>query len=166
MVPPSLLCRQHLLGEHRELHALVGIIRKGTRLNGYVNKQLIDTAAIPDRHTAIAAEIATRGYNHNSPLEGEITIAVGQVDVDQNLAELRTRCAGCKERIDRVGNRPAMGDRVRVTGVMDDPDPLPIGLEGTVDYLTPPEYTLQQYGVKWDNKRTLFLLPHDPFVIL
>lgn len=62
--------------------------------------------------------------------------------------------------------RPQIGDRVKITGVMDDPDPLPVGLEGTVDYLTPMHYGFQQYGVKWDNRRTLFLLPDDPFVIL
>ena len=63
--------------------------------------------------------------------------------------------------------RPQVGDRVKVTGIMDDPDPLPIGLEGTVTDVTPPEWAIQQYGVDWDGgKRTLMLLPHDPFVIL
>ena len=165
MVSPPLLCRQHLLGEHRELHALVGIIRRGTALSGYVKKHLIETAQISNRHEALVVEMLARGYQHNSPLTPEITNGVGSVDVAYNLAELRTRCTGCKERIDTM-TRPAIGDRVRITGVMDDPDPLPIGLEGTVDYLTPVDYTLQQYGVKWDNKRTLFLLPHDPYVIL
>lgn len=62
--------------------------------------------------------------------------------------------------------RPNVGDRVKITGVMDDPDPLPVGLEGTVDYVTPEHYTYQQYGVKWDNNRTLMLLPGDPFRVL
>lgn len=30
MVPPELMCRQHLLGEHVELHMFVGAINKGT----------------------------------------------------------------------------------------------------------------------------------------
>lgn len=63
--------------------------------------------------------------------------------------------------------RPKIGDRVRITGVMfDDPDPLPVGYEGTVTYVTPPEWDLQQYQVDWDGTRTLILLPHDPFIIL
>jgi hypothetical protein len=100
MVPPELLCRQHLLGEHRELHALVGIILRGTSLTGYVNNKLIETAAINDRHAAVAAEMTNRGYNHNSPLHLEPVADIGTVDIDGNLAELKKRCAGCKERID------------------------------------------------------------------
>jgi hypothetical protein len=30
---------------------------------------------------------------------------------------------------------PHIGDRVRITGVMDDPDPIPVGTEGTVDWV-------------------------------
>jgi hypothetical protein len=50
--------------------------------------------------------------------------------------------------------------------MVDDPNPLPIGLEGTVDYLSPPDYEIQQYGVKWDNRSGLLLLADDPFIIL
>ena len=32
--------------------------------------------------------------------------------------------------------RPQIGDRVRMVGIMDDPDPLPIGLEGVVTNVT------------------------------
>ncbi len=31
--------------------------------------------------------------------------------------------------------KPNLGDRVRITGVMDDPHPLPVGTEGTVDWI-------------------------------
>ncbi len=63
--------------------------------------------------------------------------------------------------------RPRIGDRVRITGLMNDPDPLPIGLEGTVVDVTPSAWTIQQYDVKWDGgRRNLLLLPGDPFTIL
>lgn len=63
--------------------------------------------------------------------------------------------------------RPKVGDRVRVTGILpEDPAPLDIGEEGTVDYVTPPEWEFRQYGVKWDSGRRLMLLPNDPFVVL
>ena len=67
--------------------------------------------------------------------------------------------------------RPEVGDRVRMVGIMpDDPDPLPVGLEGTVVNVTPPDSTFQQYTVDWDRtnggKRSLMLLPHDPFVVI
>lgn len=54
------------------------------------------------------------------------------------------------------------GDRVRLTGPMkDDPDPIPVGSEGTVGRVT-----LFQIDVDWDNGRQLFLLPEDSFVVL
>ena len=166
MVPPPMLCRNHLLGEHRELHALIGIIRRGTKLDGYISNGLIDTTEILPRHEALAEEMTARGYRHRSPLtEQPACLPQGQVNSVENLLELHRRCAACKERIDKV--RPSVGDRVRVVGQMDDPDPLPIGLEGTVTYVTPAGWLHQQYQVNWDgSRRTLMLLPHDPFVIL
>lgn len=63
------------------------------------------------------------------------------------------------------GVLPAAGDRVRMIGVMEDPDPLPVGAEGTVRGVSPaPPFA--QIDVEWDNGRTLFLLPGDPFVVV
>ncbi len=60
-----------------------------------------------------------------------------------------------------------VGDRVRVTGHMDDPYPIPVGAEGTVNWVGQwnSEYT-RQIGVKWDNGRTLILLGHDPYEVV
>jgi len=60
-----------------------------------------------------------------------------------------------------------VGDRVRVTGRMDDPDPIPVGTEGTVDWVG--QWTCEltrQIGVKWDNGRTLLLLGNDPYQVV
>lgn len=60
--------------------------------------------------------------------------------------------------------RPEMGDRVRMTGVMpNDPAPIEVGTEGTITYVG---HEFGQYGVAWDNGRSLMLLAKDPFVIL
>ena len=58
------------------------------------------------------------------------------------------------------------GDRVRMTGRMpQDPDPIPVGQEGTVQELVgTPRYP--QIDVKWDSGRTLYLLPSDPFRVV
>jgi hypothetical protein len=60
------------------------------------------------------------------------------------------------------------GDRVKITGVMaDDPAPMEVGTEGTVDYVHDGGGGIgKQISVKWDNGRSLFLLPHDPFVVI
>jgi len=50
---------------------------------------------------------------------------------------------------------------------MDDPDPIPVGTEGTVDWVNTWESKLtEQVGVAWDNGRRLLLLGDDPFEIL
>ena len=59
---------------------------------------------------------------------------------------------------------PRVGDRVRITGIMRDPDPIPVGAEGTVDYIH--NGPIPQIGVDWDNGRALLLLPHDPFTVV
>ena len=62
---------------------------------------------------------------------------------------------------------PQVGDRVRVTGIMNDPDPLTVGEEGTVNWMGAWTSELtKQIGVKWDSGRTLGLLENDPFEIL
>ena len=60
-----------------------------------------------------------------------------------------------------------VGDRVQVTGPIDDPHPIPVGTEGTVDWVGSWtwEYT-RQIGVKWDNGRSLILLGGDPYKVI
>lgn len=65
--------------------------------------------------------------------------------------------------------RVKVGDRVRMTGVMrDDPAPIEVGTEGTVNHVNEVggPHGFIQYGVTWDNGRTLMLLEDDPFVVL
>jgi len=68
---PERLCRRHLLGEHRELHGLWVILTQGKK--GFANHP--ETArwrgklkALYQRHEALAAEMARRGYLHHTPL--------------------------------------------------------------------------------------------------
>lgn len=60
-----------------------------------------------------------------------------------------------------------IGDRVRITGVMQDPNPIGIGVEGTVRYVGgwANEWT-RQIGVTWDDGSTLMLLEDDPFTVV
>ena len=105
MVPPELMCRAHLLGEHRELHALAGMIRAGRSLDGYVAKALICTGDLAQRHEDLAQEMFYRGYRHNSPLHLTLRAGVGRVDVDVSMSELRRRCGQCRERMSGAETR-------------------------------------------------------------
>lgn len=102
MVDPALMCRKHLLGEHVELHMLVGSIKRGKSLEGFVRNRLIQPKDILARHDILAEEMARRGYKHKSPLEQpELTedIAVATVSVTDNEVELFNRCPDCRARI-------------------------------------------------------------------
>lgn len=56
------------------------------------------------------------------------------------------------------------GDRIRITRLMNDPDPLPVGSEGTVSRFN--DFgDFAQASVKWDNGRLLMLtFPEDESV--
>ena len=71
-VPPSLMCRQHLLGEHRELHGLWRILtedRQGYARHPETCRWRGKLAALYQRHESLVEEMARRGYRHASPLD-------------------------------------------------------------------------------------------------
>lgn len=102
LVPTHLLCRKHLMGEHVELHMLMGSIEKGRNLSGFVRDKLINTDLIHERHEALVDEMLLRGYNHNSPLpdiEVPTGLWVADIDIQANLVELARRCPDCRANI-------------------------------------------------------------------
>jgi len=111
MVDPKIMCRQHLLGEHREMHALRGMIMKGLSLDGYVRNNCLQFRDIKKRHDRIVAEMIRRGYNHYSPLEeipDMVTIKYSyfvqesKVDVESSLQDLLQRCVRCSKRFKKL----------------------------------------------------------------
>jgi hypothetical protein len=108
------LCNRHLLGEHRELHAIWTVYTE--RKRGYARHPETlrwrgRLAALYARHEAQVAELARRGFRHASPLDrghatGETTqtefVDALDVQVDR-LAQLGCGClsshtAGCGAR--------------------------------------------------------------------
>jgi hypothetical protein len=92
MVNPSLMCRKHLLGEHVELHMAGAWIAKGKSVAGWAESNCLEPLSIGIRHSALAAEMRNRGYNHKSPLS-QPNVAAHQcpnaiVDKAAALAEL------------------------------------------------------------------------------
>lgn len=77
-VAPRHLCRQHLLGEHRELHALWTILsegKKGYRNHPETKRWVGKLLALYLRHEVLVLEMKKRQYNHHSPLD--VTKATG-----------------------------------------------------------------------------------------
>lgn len=95
-VDPEKMCTKHLLGEHVEMHMFVGTINKGVSIQGYVDKGLVDTTKIKERHDALVVEMTRRGMNHKSPLEYQDRLSLGSVDIRESHEELINRCASCK----------------------------------------------------------------------
>lgn len=52
---------------------------------------------------------------------------------------------------------PVAGQRIRLVAMLDDPDPLPKGLLGTVEQVVPTGVGQWQVWMKWDNGRMLAL---------
>jgi len=95
LVDPSKMCRKHLLGEHVELHMLVGSLTKGKNIQGFIKDGLVELHSIKSRHAILVDEMTRRGYNHKSELPNFIELKLGKVDVQRNEIDLKTRCKEC-----------------------------------------------------------------------
>jgi hypothetical protein len=103
-VEPEVLCNQHLLGEHRELHAIWTILTTGKR--GYARHPETlrwrgRLAALYARHEAEVAEMDRRGFRHASPLDPALATGSAQqtelVDsVEDQRARLSERGCDCR----------------------------------------------------------------------
>ena len=107
MIDPSMLCKNHLLGEHGEIHKHRHNFEKGHKIDGRLTPFVaIEPLNMEDRHNKIAIEMFNRGYNHKSPYtqpdlsmydKSKIDVSV---DLDLSIGELRKRCVECSIRID------------------------------------------------------------------
>lgn len=97
MINPKTMCRQHLLGEHVELHMIIGCWKKMKSLEGY--RDLIELHSVPQRHLFISEEMKRRGYNHHSPITVNLITklpVLGYVDRKKSREALHERCPVCK----------------------------------------------------------------------
>ena len=103
-VSPKILCRQHLLGEHRELHALWTIIsenKKGYSKHPETLRWYGKLHALFLRHEELVSELISRGYKHSSPLDKKFAKGdpVQQIyihTITEQLEILRTKKCECK----------------------------------------------------------------------
>ena len=71
-ISPRKLCRNHLLAEHRELHAIWSILtknKKGYSKHPETLRWKGKLKALYLRHQKLIKELEHRGYNHQSPLD-------------------------------------------------------------------------------------------------
>jgi hypothetical protein len=104
MVDPKIMCNQHLLGEHVEIHMLVGCLNKNMSIDGYIYGGLVEIHNIKSRHDAIVQEMKARKMVHKTPIESNEKIwkVAGHVDVRKSELDLMERCLECRKQKDRV----------------------------------------------------------------
>jgi hypothetical protein len=101
---PGRLCRQHLLGEHRELHALWVILtkdKKGFARHPETLRWRGKLKALYQRHDALVAEMGRRGYRHATPLPAAEAVGLAeQREYKDTPAEqvriLKAKGCGCR----------------------------------------------------------------------
>ena len=103
-IPPDKFCRNHLLGEHRELHAVWSIITNGKK--AYANHPEITRwrgrlKALYLRHEELVREMKARGYKHHTPLDpvlatGEGVQSVFVAPYEEQIRILQEKECGCK----------------------------------------------------------------------
>jgi hypothetical protein len=102
-IPPAELCRVHLLGEHRELHAIWTVItqhKRGYSQHPETKRWVGKLAALHARHEQLVAEMTARGYRHASPLDPKLAtggaIQSEFVDpIDRQYVLLRLKHCDC-----------------------------------------------------------------------
>ena len=76
-IPPSKLCTKHLLGEHRELHAIWNILiqnKSGYSRHPETLRWKGKLAALYQRHEELVNEMISRNYIHKTELESKYDI--------------------------------------------------------------------------------------------
>lgn len=98
MIQPEKLCRQHLLGEHFEIHKAVGNLRhSGKWTNSLTAKGFLEPQNFLSRHKSLVKEMRRRGFIHNSPLDiSGVELCVGNIDICKSVNDLRERCMDCR----------------------------------------------------------------------
>ena len=104
MVDPSLMCRQHLLGEHGELHKFLPSWKKHYKIDRRIDGNAIEPKSYKRRHEQLVKEMIKRNYNHNSPLiqpnfdylpKNQFSF---KIDKKANYELLTERCPECRRR--------------------------------------------------------------------
>lgn len=103
-ISPSKLCRNHLLGEHRELHAMWTVItekKRGYSKHPETIRWVGKLSALYLRHERLVQEMKNRGYNHKSPLDKRKATGKSKQDVfvdtpTNQIKILRQKGCNCK----------------------------------------------------------------------
>ena len=103
-ISPNKLCRNHLLGEHRELHAMWVVItenKKGYSKHPETIRWRGKLKAMYLRHEELVKEMKQRGYKHKSPLDkrkatGELKQDFFVDNLSKQIQIIKNKGCNCK----------------------------------------------------------------------
>ena len=103
-ISPKKLCRNHLLGEHRELHAMWTVIteqKKGYSMHPETIRWKGKLKAMYLRHEDLVKEMHHRGYLHKSPLDKRKATGKSKQDIfidipSKQILILKQKGCSCK----------------------------------------------------------------------
>jgi hypothetical protein len=103
-IPTDKLCQNHLLGEHRELHAIWSILTKNKKGYSHHPETLRwkgKLKALYIRHGQQIIEMEKRGFNHKTPLEENFATGSSVQDdfidsLEEQIIILNTKKCKCK----------------------------------------------------------------------
>ncbi len=103
-IPPERLCRNHLLGEHSELHGIWSVLTQNRK--GYANHPEVirwrgKLRALYRKHQEIIDEMKARGYQHRSPLDPAMATGAERQDevvdsLEKQIQILRAKGCDCR----------------------------------------------------------------------
>ena len=106
-IPTDKLCRQHLLGGHRELHAIWSILvnnKKGYSNHPETIRWKGKLKALSLRHEQQVREMTKRGFIHRSPLDSDLAVwkalQKDYVDsIEKQLMILKSKNCECMKKL-------------------------------------------------------------------
>ena len=108
-ISPKLLCRNHLLGEHNEIHKHKHNFVKKHSISKRIKPIVqIEPENMKKRHDELAQEMINRGYSHKSPYEQPDLSHLkdderyANINIDNSIKDLTQRCPDCSKRINYV----------------------------------------------------------------
>jgi len=97
-IDPRKMCNQHLLGEHFEIHKMIGNLRHSrTWAESLTKKGFLEPQNALTRHNKLVREMLKRKIKHKSPLNvKKVDLPQGKVDVKKSKKDLIKRCKNCR----------------------------------------------------------------------
>lgn len=111
MVPTEIMCRNHLLGEHLELHIILSHLVKQRSIKGWIEHNCLEPSALKTRHEQLVREMISREYKHKSPLLIPKNLLSylpkehrrHKVQIASSLRDLLGRCGACRSNYNKGG---------------------------------------------------------------